>query len=376
MSAGGESGEYIDQIEKLLQASLQLSDYDSRIQLYEEAIRIADLHGDIELGYRLRRDLVDLASHGLKYDVYGVTFAWCFAQAQRDPERFLPQDLLYHYQHVIGKLVNFPQFRRDMYEDLFADVVKHLRVHGYSPRTVMIERRSVAIDFGDLKMAEAADLEWRKHPRDAMSAGLGFESGRQIEYEHTRGADEKAIEVMDKWFGNSRREDWCDDWIGGEALLPLLRLGRVEQAATLHVRYWKQIRAGSGYQWFWGPHLSFLGLTDNIDRGIRVFQTMFAAAFEQPDLLSRFHFLEHALVLFRRVVQVRPKPIRLRVPPSTSLHDPGSRYRPAVVLSWIEETATDIARQFDARNGNDYHMRLLQYRREMERFTTPYPIDK
>jgi hypothetical protein len=181
---------------------------------------------------------------------------------------------------------------------------------------------------------------------------------------------------MEKWFANSRREDWCDDWIAGEALLPLLRLGRVEEAAKFHVRYWKLIRAGTGYQWFWGPQLSFLALTDNIDRGVRVFQTMLTAAFEQPDLLSRFHFLEHALVLFHRVVQVRQKPIRMRVPPTASLHDPSNRYRPSAVLDWIEELATDIAKQFDARNDNDYHVRLLRFRREMERFATPYPIAK
>jgi hypothetical protein len=183
MSAG--DGDYIRKIEELLRASMQLADYDSRIELYQEAIRLADLHADIEVGYRLRRELIDLASHGLKYDVYGVTFAWCFAQAQREPSRFRPQDLLYHYQHVIGKLVNFPQFRRQDYEGLFQDVVKHLRANGYSPRTVMIERRSVALDFGDLEMAEAADIEWRKYPRDALCAGLGFEAGRQIEYDRT-----------------------------------------------------------------------------------------------------------------------------------------------------------------------------------------------
>lgn len=374
MSAG--DGDYIRKIEELLRASTQLADYDSRIELYQEAIRLADLHGDIEIGYRLRRDLIDLASHGLKYDVYGVTFAWCFAQAQRDPDRFRPQDLLYHYQHVIGKLVNFPQFQRDKYEDLFADVVKHLRAHGYSPRTVMIERRSVAIDFGDLKMAEAADLEWRKHPRDAMSAGLGFEAGRQIEYDHSRLADDAAVADVEKWFATARREDWCDDWLASEAILPLFRLGRIAEAMTYHNRYWKTIRTGTGYQWFWGPHLSFLGLTDNIERGVRVFQTMLLAAFEQPDLMSRFHFLEHALVLFRRVAQVREKPIRLRVPTSATLHDPSNRHRPSAVLAWIEETATDIAKQFDARNGNDYYMRLLQYRREMEQFARPFPIVK
>jgi hypothetical protein len=53
MSAGSESGEYIDQIEKLLQASMQLADYD-RHSAFEE-IRIADLLGISKLA-PLRRD--------------------------------------------------------------------------------------------------------------------------------------------------------------------------------------------------------------------------------------------------------------------------------------------------------------------------------
>jgi hypothetical protein len=209
-----------------------------------------------------------------------------------------------------------------------------------------------------------------------VTAGPGFEAGRQIEYENFLRDDPAAAASVRKWFADPRRERWCDDWLCGESLLPLLRLGRVEEAAGYHRQSWKTIRPGNGYQWFWGPHLSFLALTDNLDRGVRLFQSMLPAAFDQADRLSQLHFLEHALVLFRRLAAVRTKAVRLRVPPSLSWHDPGGRYAPSAVLGWIEETATDIARKFDERNGNGYHAELLEYRRGMVQAVRPYPLGK
>jgi hypothetical protein len=79
-----------------------------------------------------------------------------------------------------------------------------------------------------------------------------------------------------------------------------------------------------------GSAPSFLALTDNVDRGVRVFQTLLSAAFEQPDLLSRFHFLEHALVL-------SPRREPTGASASESLHDPKSHT--AAEFAWIEETA-------------------------------------
>jgi hypothetical protein len=223
-------------------------------------------------------------------------------------------------------------------------------------------------------MARAADRKWRRHRRDAHSDSPGMEALRQLKFEDFVGDFEAAARTIDRWFADPWRAAFFDDQMAGHALLPLLRLGRAADAVALHRRSWRKIRPGHGYNWSWGPHLSFLGLTGNRDRGVRLFQTLLPVAFGQPDLLSKFHFLEHALVLFRRLAADRPNAIRLRVPDSVPWHDPAGRYKPAAVQGWIEREAEAIARQFDARNGNTYHVDLLAERRDMDRFAGPCPV--
>lgn len=362
-------------IDLLLDAADRLSDTAAQIDLVERAVGMADARGDVDRGFAARRRLVDLAAYAMRYDLYGVTFAWLFAQAGRRPDRFPVADLLGGYQDVISKLVNFPEFPRAQYEALFDDVRQHFVEHGFSLRPLYVGRRSVAIDFGDPEMARAADREWRRHRRDAHSDQPGMEALRQLEFEDFVGDFEAAVRTADRWFSDPRRAAFFDDQMAGDSLLPLLRLGRAADAAALHRRSWRKIRPGHGYNWSWGPHLSFLGLTGNLDRGVRLFQTLLPIALGQADLLSRFHFLEHALVLFRRLAADRPGPIRICVPESVPWRGPYGRYEPAAVLAWIEQEAEAIARQFDARNGNTYHVDLLGERRSMDRFAQPYPVN-
>jgi hypothetical protein len=357
-----------DPIDRLLEAADRLSDTAAQIDLVEQAVGMADARGDVDRGFAVRRKLVDLAAYAMRYDLYGITFAWLFAHAVRRPDRFPVADLLGRYQDVINKLVNFPEFPRAQYETLFEDVRRHFVEHGFSLRPLYFGRRSVAIDFGDPVMARAADRERRRHPPDAHSDPPGMEALRQLEFEDFVGDFKAAARTADRWFVTPRREAFYDDQIAGDALLPLLRLGRAADAVALHRRSWRKIRPGQGYWWSWGPHLSFLGLTNNPDRGVQLFQTLLPVALGQPDLLSRFHFLEHALVLFRRLAADRPGAVRLRVPDSVSWYDPDGRYEPAPILAWIEQEAEAIARQFDARNGNTHHVDLLAERRAMDRF--------
>jgi cellulose synthase operon protein C len=363
----------LDPIDELLEAVNLLSDPAAQIDLVERAVGMADARGDVDHGFAARRTLVDLAAYALRYDLYGVTFAWLFAQAVRRPDRFPVADLLGQYQDVISKLVNFPEFPRAQYEALFEDVRRHFVAHGFSLRPLYVGRRSVAIDFGDPAMAQAADREWRRHRRDPHSDSPGMEALRQLQFEDFVGDFEAAARTIDRWFADPGREAFYDDQMAGDALLPLLRLGRAADAVDLHRRSWRKIRPGRGYIWSWGPHLSFLGLTGNLDRGARLFQTLLPVALGQSDLLSRFHFLEHALVLFRSLVAGRPKAVRLRVPESVPWYHPDGRYEPAAVLDWIDQEADAIARRFDERNGNTYHADLLAERRGMDRFARPCP---
>ncbi len=354
-----------DAIDELLRAANALPDGDARLALTEEAVRVADTHGDHVRGYQLRHELIRLASACLRYDLYASTFSWCLSQAERNPTRFPIADLLWWYQDVIGKLVNFPDITRAAYEELFTDAARLIRQHGYSLRGIYLERRSVGADYGSQEMALEADAVWDKYPRDRLAYSVRTEAGRELQHRNFLGDLSGAVSAAEKYLVT--RNVRTEEWVVGEALLPLFLLSRVEDALRYHKLTEGTFKHHIGYMWHWGPHMTLLALTDNYTAGLRCFEAALPLALAQPDLLSQFHFLEHAVVLFDRVAAVRDQKMRLRVPSNVAWHSPDALYEPVTVRGWLETEARSAAERFDARNGNDYFRRSLEERRDLLR---------
>lgn len=354
-----------DVIDELVKAANALPDGEARLAITEEAVRMADTHGDIIRGYHLRQELIRLASACLRYDLYAATFSWCLSQAERDPTRFPVADLLWWYQDVIGKLVNFPDITRNAYEELFTDATRLIRQHGYSLRGVYLERRSVGADYGNREMAIEADAVWDKYPRDRLAYSIRTEAGRDLQHRNFLGDMTGACQSAEKYLAT--RSIRSEEWVVGEVLLPLFLVGRVAEALQYHRLTESTFRNRIGYMWHWGPHMTLLALTDNYSAGLRCFEAALPVAMSQPDLLSRFHFFEHAVVLFDRVAAVRDNKSRLRIPSEIAWHSPDGLYEPAAVRAWLETEARTAADRFDSRNGNNYFRQSLEERRDLLR---------
>src|SRR4051812_18790751 len=107
------------EIVELLRIADGLDSEGDQLDVIEAAIRRTDVLGDVDTGFSLRRRAIDLTISSNAYDRYSVHFAWCFAQATRDPDRLPLSAVLEHYQYVISRLVNFPEFSRPQYEIMF-----------------------------------------------------------------------------------------------------------------------------------------------------------------------------------------------------------------------------------------------------------------
>lgn len=347
-------------VAELLDAADRMPSGAARLEVLDQAVRAADVHRDVPAGFVARRRLIDEAATGLRYDLYAAAFSWCLAAAGDDPARFPPAGLLGHYQHVIGKVVNFPEVTRAQYDDLFADVVRQFRAHGFSLRTAYLERRGVAIDFGDRAMAEEADRAWRLFPRDALSVSREFETLRQVLHERFLGNDEAAVEVADEHFARRDRDAWCDAQIGSYALLPLLCVRRAADAAAHYRRAARVTRSGSGYAWHLASQLEYLAVIGDVPAGLRALQAQLPVALGQPDPLSHYYFLRPAALLLDRLREAGPRAVRLSaacgIPWVTTTGD----YEADVLRGWVRGTAAEIAARFDARNGNDFYSAWLR----------------
>ena len=150
--------------------------------LIEEAIRIADVLNDVPLSFEARRELMEVANRAGYPDQLLVSFSWCLARADEDPQRFDMRQLLTHYRSVLHSLYVFPQVSAEQVLAMNDDFERRLVQQGFSPRMGRYTRWYNLMKLGRLAEAEPELEKWRKLPRDWFSDSAMREWFYQIEF--------------------------------------------------------------------------------------------------------------------------------------------------------------------------------------------------
>jgi hypothetical protein len=321
----------------------------------------------------LRKATFEHADFCARFDDYMIAFAWCYAKANEHPEMFDMGELLNYYANVPSRSLNFTAFRREQYAKICKDVEAKLKIHGHSPRHYLIESRSACADLGRRPMARALHAKLESL-RDWPTLDPHYEAARQIEFHSFLGEYDQCVRIARDWY--IRNPDVQSGWIAGESLLPLLRIGDVAQAMQWHQATWRWIGPGQGYFWAWGPTISFNALTGNFRRAISLFQKMSPWALSQRDELSRFHFLENALVLLSELIHFERKTIATVLPKEIDIERTGKSIEVDVLFDWIYKAIQRIADSADERNGNKFFSRQVRAMLDMgDQFRCEYPIE-
>ncbi|MGL6075846.1 MAG: hypothetical protein ACRC8S_16950 [Fimbriiglobus sp.] len=352
-------------IEELRQAARGLPWSYTRAALLEEATQIADSCQDVPLGYEIRLELIDAARYSLRYDLYAATFAWCFAVATKEPERYSISHLLEYYQYVIGNLANFPHVSKEQFLALHADAAKHFKSCGFSLRTLTIERGSAAIDYADRQLALEAYAEIPKHPRDQLTMSREMEKVREVEHYNFLNDDAGVSRAYDQFMGDETRGRWADLWFTNLVMRSLYRFGRKTDAEVIYQRNQRQFPTGSGYGWSWGHLISFSAITGRENQGIRHLREQLPVALSHSDRMTHFYCLSHAAVLLDRLVEQQAGLLALPKIPGTPWSEPEieSALSVEMIREWLLQQLSEITTLFDTRNGNTYFAELVAARR-------------
>src|SRR3954447_9917246 len=125
--------DHVEQVERLLVQAGTLPHGPTRVDLCEEAPRIADLHNDPELGYRAREELVEAACFGGRPDLLIVGFSWCLATFDQDPAGGISAfQLLWRMKWVVGALPKFPEIELATIHRMLDDMERRFRDFGGS----------------------------------------------------------------------------------------------------------------------------------------------------------------------------------------------------------------------------------------------------
>src|SRR5262249_30234515 len=113
--------DHAEQVERLLAESEQLQDGPAKVALIGQAAAVADSHNDVELAFCVRKGLLGACLSADQCELMLVTFTWCLAQHDRDPERFPAERLLWEFRWVVSSLAFFPEMTRTRIEEMQAE---------------------------------------------------------------------------------------------------------------------------------------------------------------------------------------------------------------------------------------------------------------
>ncbi|HLL14727.1 MAG TPA: hypothetical protein VK388_06665 [Pyrinomonadaceae bacterium] len=361
---------------ELILEAYRMGDGDAKIALLEEAARLADICGDLKLASDARDHLVHAATFGGAPEKALVAFSWMLAQYDRGGQgEVVELTVLWQYKWILDSIANFPQIGKAQILEMLDDMAARYRRAGYSLRPNYLMRYRL-YKFWD--EAEAARYFHKGHetPRDDMSDCRTCELNDVVGFALREGDDARAVELASPILEGRMRCASIPKTTFAKLLLPLVRLGRMDEAENLHREGYRLVAlAAKGSLSSAAEHLEFLVVTENFDRAVRIFERHLADAYAVADAASKFDYYLASWFLLERLGERGRATLKLqRVPRSLPVYEESGTYTVARLAAWFLEQCETLAARFDARNESDYYMRSIREAAALRELTTPHPI--
>ncbi|MFF8534720.1 tetratricopeptide repeat protein [Streptomyces sp. NPDC015532] len=297
------------------------------------------------LGHQLK-----VYNYSSEKDKMFVPFARLLRMWDEHPEDF--DEFEIHSLHWVFKwmsagMLDQPHVPLASIEKWLGEMERRYRLAGHSERAVRGAEFSVAAHLGDLERAERAYTAWLAADRDAMADCLACELHGQGWWRAVRGADGDALEL---WAPVLVGEYTCahePHTVLASSLLPLLRLGRVEEARAHHLRGFRLVRAMESMRGAYADHVEFCALTGNEARALELLAERPAYFTDSGDPRSKLDFLSVVALAMDRVTALglggQPVP-----------GPAGRAWTAAELAVHARGEALALAARFDDRNGTSY----------------------
>ncbi|WP_055493524.1 hypothetical protein [Streptomyces sp. TP-A0356] len=315
-------------------------------QLLVEAERLNIPLAVIEaLGHQLK-----VYNYSSEKDKMFVPFARLLRMWDEHPEDFDEYET--HSLHWVFKwmsagMLGQPHIPLASMDKWLGEMEHRYRLAGHSERAVRSAEFSVAAHIGDLARAERAYAAWLAADRDEMADCHACELHDQGWWQARKGEDERALEL---WRPVLEGEYVCahePHAVLASSLLPLLRLGRLDQARAHHLRGFRLVRAMESMRGSYADHVEFCALTGNEARGLELLAERPTYFTDSGDPRSKLDFLAVVALLTDRLVALghgdRPVP-----------GPDGREWTARELARHAREEALALAARFDARNGTSY----------------------
>ncbi|MFD5077129.1 tetratricopeptide repeat protein [Streptomyces sp. NPDC058371] len=301
--------------------------------------------------------VIEALGHQLKVYNYSsekgkmfVPFARLLRMWDERPEDFDQYEI--HSLHWVFKwmsagMLGQPHIPLASIEKWLGEMEHRYRLAGHSERAVRGAEFSVAHHIGDLARAERAYAAWLAADRDTMADCHACELHDQGWWQVQRGADAEALEL---WRPVLEGEYTCahePHAVLASSLLPLLRLGRADEARAHHLRGFRLVRAMESMRGAYADHVEFCALSGNEARALELLAERPAYFTDSGEPRSRLDFMAVVALLMDRLTE--------RGLGEQTVPGPAGRAWTARELALHARVeALSLAARFDERNGTSY----------------------
>ncbi|MFB6893066.1 hypothetical protein ACFCX4_27565 [Kitasatospora sp. NPDC056327] len=319
----------------------------------EEVIRHADALGLVEFAFEVRMSATSVFQHSWAPAKAFLTFSWCLAAYDREPERFggrYEHTLLWQFKWMVSSVHQYPDIPLRRAADLLDDMERRYRRGGHSLHAVLQHRGLMAESVGDLAGAQDFYERMALTRRDALSDCDGCVPSSQVRTLVALGRDEEAVRI-----GEPARRSGCTEqpqWINSELLLPYLRTGRGPEAAEAHRVAYRRIRDSAHHIGELASNLLFCVQSGNPGRGLDLIERHLSWLDRARTPLAGMEFAAAAVAVLSAVEATGDGALRLRFPTVEGVRRADTPV--SALAAGLREHVLGLADRFDARNGNDH----------------------
>lgn len=350
------------QIAQLVRQATYLPDgAPAKIQLLEEAIQLADSHQRVELQYQTRLELLSPAVFSGYTERAITAFTWCLGQIDQDPQRFPIENVLWNFKHILEDIADYPQISRQQIDSMFEDMHKRYHDAGYSVRPVYTTRAKTAARMGEIAAVVEYVEEMQRHPRDYFADCAACELHMHVESLAIAGRYAEAVQQAGPILSGRMGCAEVPHVTYAHLLMPLLHLGREDQAAEYHRTGYRLVSENRAFLLELAQHMVYLVQVGEWARGLEMFERHLPWAMTSAAVLQRLQFYLASLSLLERLAAGEQR-LKLRLPQDFALYRQDGDYALDTLCTWFLQQCETLAAQFDDRNGNDYYRHALAAR--------------
>ncbi|MDT0390675.1 tetratricopeptide repeat protein [Streptomyces dubilierae] len=261
-----------------------------------------------------------------------------------DFDEFEAHSLHWVFKWVSSGMLDQPHIPLASIEKWLGEMERRYRLAGYAEGAVRSAEHSVAAHVGDVPRAERAYAAWLAADRDAMSDCHACELHGQGWWQAELGRDEEALEL---WRPVLEGRYTCahePHTTLASSLVPLLRLGRMDEARANHLRGFRLVRTMESMRGAYAEHVEFCALTGNEARGLELLAERPAYFTDDGQPQSRLDFLSVVALLMDRLTALG---LGDRQVPGPA----GREWTARELAARARADALALAARFDERNG-------------------------